>query len=58
MTKDSEEPPAQESGTSEGFDAIEPAPPFRPDPDLITFLERPAKPGEVEALLRKNSARG
>jgi hypothetical protein len=57
MSKDSEDPPTQEPGTSEGFDAIEPSPPFRPDPDLITYLERQAKPGEVKAWLRKHSDR-
>jgi hypothetical protein len=57
MSKDSADPPAQEPATGNGFEAIEPSPPFRPDPDLITFLERPAKPGEVRALLRKHNDR-
>lgn len=27
---------------------IEEPPPYKPDPDLITFLERGAKPGEAK----------
>ena len=42
MEKDKEPPnPAPE-------EPFEEPPPYRPDPDLITFLERDAKPGEVK----------
>ena len=48
-------PPSDESGTDSGGDGPPPdqpeilqPPPYNPDPDLITFLEREAKPGEVK----------
>ena len=50
MSKDREPPslddvpPSTETRTA----AIEEPPPYQPDPDLITFLERDAKPGEVK----------
>jgi hypothetical protein len=37
-------PPASETEPA----AIAEPPPFKPDPDLITFLERGAKPGQVK----------
>jgi hypothetical protein len=43
MSQDKEDPPTAQ----EPSPASEQPPPFRPDPDLIAFLERDAKPGEV-----------
>jgi hypothetical protein len=51
---DDQEPPSGDGGSPGGEGtppeepAIEEPPPYKPDPDLITFLEREAKPGEVK----------
>ena len=53
---DDQEPSSGEPGSGSGGEGtpppdhptVEKPPPYRPDPDLITFLEREAKPGEVK----------
>ena len=50
MSKD-REPPSRDdvpSSTETQTAPIEEPPLYQPDPDLITFLERDAKPGEVK----------
>jgi hypothetical protein len=54
MSKE-QEPPSGQAGNDSGGEGpppehseVEKPPPYNPDPDLITFLEREAKPGEVK----------
>ncbi len=53
MSKD-QEPPSGDVGSESGGEGppehpgIEKPPPYKPDSDLITFLEREAKPGEAK----------
>jgi hypothetical protein len=50
MSKDHEPPSGKSSGEGPPpeHSETEQPPPYNPDPDLITFLEREAKPGEVK----------
>ncbi|HEY3211385.1 MAG TPA: hypothetical protein VGL18_16650 [Actinomycetota bacterium] len=52
---DDREPPSGEVGDDSGGEGpppeqpvMEEPPPYSPDPELITFLEREGKPGEVK----------
>ena len=56
MEREQETEPKPPSPASEP--AVEPLPPYRPDPEMVTYIERGARPEEVKARIHPKDSDG
>lgn len=54
MSDNQKQPPDSPSESDTGEEATEPAPPFEPDFDAITYIERGPSPRYTEKRTRRN----